>query len=172
MDRLERGRKGGESSGENREASLPCKNVVPSNIQATTGPGLESWALERCSAQGGTFKGSGWTLETEASLTFLSSAVPDRDLRGLSPSPSPRPSGQPACVALLPSPPPASSCRHPALAPRLLLGALVELTRLVCIHLCGAPSTSVDGVNSCGSWGTERVDRGRGWESLGHTPCR
>lgn len=75
MDRLERGRKGGESSGENREPSTPCKNIVPSNIQATTGPGLESWALERCSAQGGTFKASGWTLETEASLTFLASCV-------------------------------------------------------------------------------------------------
>lgn len=61
--------------GANREPSMPCKTVVPSNIQATTGPGLESWALGRCSAQGGTFKGSGWTLETETSLTFLASWV-------------------------------------------------------------------------------------------------
>lgn len=54
---------------------MPSKTIVSSNNQATTGPGSKNWALGGCSAQGGTFNGSRWMLETETSLTFLALCV-------------------------------------------------------------------------------------------------
>lgn len=107
------------------------QNIVPSNIQAATGPGLENWALERCSAQGGTFKGSRWTLETEPpspswprvstngthcwSRQGLKSLSLPKIIRSASMCGSP-PRSPPCQLLQTPSP-------YPALAPRLFLGA-------------------------------------------------